>query len=410
MTSGRYDVIVAGAGPAGQALALCLSKAFDGGLRVGLVAPRSSEEQTGNAVRASALGAASRRVLEAIGVWPQLASVSCHVSSIEITDSRLDDGVRPRLLTYEPRLDDGEPAMTIVPNADLQSALETAVAAASGITRIAALVTGLGDRSGPLAVVRLDDGQDITAPLVVAADGRRSALRQAAAIKTVDWSHSQTGIVAMVTTGEPHGGRAIQHFLPGGPFAILPLPGNRACITWSEETAVAEQLLAGPDAALSAALEQRAGGRLGTLRLEGRPRAWPLATFLARSLIAERLALLSDSARGVHPIAGQGLNLGLRDAAALTEVVTDATRTGQDLGSLAVLERYERWRRADGVMSAAGFDAINRLFSVDNTLVRSIRDVGLGLVDRMPAIKRRLVLEAAGLTGEVPRLMQGQPL
>jgi 2-octaprenyl-6-methoxyphenol hydroxylase len=412
MTDSTYDVIVAGAGPAGLAVALALSHAFTGELRVAVVdpAPRAGG---GEDVRASALGTGSRRMLEVLGVWPRIADVALDVADVEITDSRLSDGIRPVLLTYEARLDSGEPAMSIVPNRDLNKALATTAGWARGVTLVPNVSVASVDRGGPTqlgpwATATLSDGRRLKARLIVAADGRRSPLRDAAGIRTIGWPHQQTGIVTMVRHDEPNRAAAVQHFLPGGPFAILPLTGNRACITWSEDADEAARLLAAPDADFLAALERRAGGRLGTLTLEGARGSWPLDTFLARSLMAERLALVGDAARGVHPIAGQGLNLGFRDAAALAQVIADAARAGQDIGSSAILEGYERWRRADGTMSAAGFDALNRLFSNDLGVLRTLRDAGLGLVDRMPSLKRRLIEEAAGLTGEVPRLLRGQ--
>ncbi len=207
---------------------------------------------------------------------------------------------------------------------------------------------------------------------------------------------------------KPHGGRAVQHFLPSGPFAILPLTGNRSCITWSEEEKRAKEILALDDAGFLAEVEQRFGYRLGAIVLEGPRASWPLDMHLARALVADRFALIGDAAHGVHPIAGQGLNLGLRDVAALTEVVADAARLGLDIGSVTVLERYERWRRLDSALSAATFDALNRLFSNDWTVLRTARDFGLGLVDRMPGLKQFFVTEAAGLTGDVPKLLRGE--
>ena len=239
--------------------------------------------------------------------------------------------------------------------------------------------------------------------------GGASPLRQAAGIGIVRWSYPQAGIVTTVRLEQPHQGRAVQHFLPSGPFAILPLTGNRACITWTEDAARAREILALDDAGFLAEVEKRFGYRLGGVALAGPRASWPLDMHLARALVADRFALVGDAAHGVHPIAGQGLNLGLRDVAALTEVVADAARLGLDIGSLAVLERYERWRRLDSALSAATFDALNRLFSNDSTLLRSARDFGLGLVERMPALKQFFVAEAAGLTGEVPRLLRGEP-
>jgi 2-octaprenyl-6-methoxyphenol hydroxylase len=260
------------------------------------------------------------------------------------------------------------------------------------------------------AAVDLASGARIEAGLVVAADGRRSQLREAAGLKVTSWPYRQTGIVTLVSHDRPHNGTAVQHFLPSGPFAMLPLPGDRTCITWSEEASRAAAILALSDADFLAEVDLRVGGRLGTLSLAGPRRSWPLEMHLARAYVAPRFALVGDAAHGVHPIAGQGLNLAFRDVAALTECVTETARLGFDIGSHTALERYEQWRRFDSAMSATAFDALNRLFSADQTLLRSTRELGLGIVDRISLIKRILVEEAAGLSGEVPRLLRGQPV
>jgi 2-octaprenyl-6-methoxyphenol hydroxylase len=247
-----------------------------------------------------------------------------------------------------------------------------------------------------------------SASLLIAADGRNSPLRGMAGIKSVGRSYPQMGIVTTVAHAKPHNGHAVQHFLPGGPFAILPLPGNRACITWTEEAGEARRILALDDAEFLDEVDKRFGGKLGTISLAGPRQSWPLELHLARSYIAPRFSVVGDAAHVVHPIAGQGLNLALRDAAALTEAIIDAARLGLDLGSAQALERYERWRRFDAAMSTAAFDGLNVLFSNDSTLLRAARDVGLGLVDRSPMLKQLFVAEAAGITGDVPRLLRGE--
>jgi 2-octaprenyl-6-methoxyphenol hydroxylase len=229
-----------------------------------------------------------------------------------------------------------------------------------------------------------------------------------AGIKVVGWSYPQVGIVTTVSHAKPHRGRAIQHFLPAGPFAILPLAGDRSCVTWTEEAERGRAIVALDDAGFLAEVQRRFGYRLGTVQLAGPRASWPLDMHLARAFATNRFALIGDAAHGVHPIAGQGLNLGLRDVAALTEVIADAARLGLDVGSPAVLERYERWRRLDSMLSAATFDGLNRLFSNDVTVARTARDFGLGLIERMPALKSFFVAEAAGLTGDIPKLLRGQ--
>jgi 2-octaprenyl-6-methoxyphenol hydroxylase len=253
----------------------------------------------------------------------------------------------------------------------------------------------------------LGSGKTIEAILLVAADGKRSRLREQAGIKCVGWSYPQIGIVTTVAHQRPHRGKAVQHFLPSGPFAILPLRGNRSSIVWTEDKAEAERIMAMEEAAFLEELAKRFGHRLGAISLAGPRQSFPLDMQIARSFIAERLALIGDAAHVVHPLAGQGLNIGMRDVAALAETVIDATRLGLDIGALSQLERYERWRRFDSAFSAAAMDGLNRLFSNDNAPLRALRDLGLGLVDRAPALKRFLAREAAGATGTVPRLLRG---
>jgi len=244
----------------------------------------------------------------------------------------------------------------------------------------------------------------------VAADGGRSALRARAGIATHGWEYDQSGIVVTVAHEHDHGGRAEEHFLPAGPFAILPLTGRRASLVWSETRADAARIVDLPEAEFHSELEQRFGLHLGELKALDQPRAFPLGYSVARSFIADRLALIGDAAHVIHPIAGQGLNLGLKDVAALAEVVVDAVRLGLDPGRSDVLERYQRWRRFDTVAMGVATNGLNMLFSNRSSLLRAVRDIGLGLVDRMPPLKNALIRQAAGLGGEVPRLLRGEAL
>ncbi len=402
-----HDVVIAGGGLTGLILARTLAGVFGPQMRLAILDVEAGQRKADP--RSYALSAGSRRLLEAIGVWGPVAAEAQPVSGIDITDSSLTDAIRPILLSYDTAVTADEPGMWIVPAGVLLEAASAAVAAAGSISQRTGRAAGLS-ADGAGITVTLTDGDALRAGLVVACDGRNSPLRGVAGIKTVDWRYAQTGIVTTVRHERPHGGRAVQHFLPGGPFAILPLTGNRACVTWTEAEDEAERILALDDAGFLGELEKRFGHRLGTLELAGPRGSWPLAMHLARELIAPRFALAGDAVRGVHPIAGQGLNLGLRDVAALSVCLVDAVRVGLDVGDATALERYARWRRFDGAASAAAFSALNTLFSQDNALLRSVRDAGLGVVDRLPGLKRALVSEAAGLTGEVPKLLKGEAL
>lgn len=404
------DVLIVGAGAAGLAQACTLADALgpDAAITVidrsdvKLAAAQASDP------RAYALSAGSKHVLDRIGAWDAIAPYAQPVTGIDITDSSLDDAFRPRLLAYDNRLDTGEPGTYVVREVHLRAALVAALGARPGVQLGAGREVADVTVTGPQAVLTLRDGARLSAPLLIAADGRKSAVRERVGLKIVSWSYAQTGIVIIVKLQKPHQGRAVQHFLPAGPFAILPLPEDHACITWSEDAQRAAEILAMSAQDFHAELAQRFGHRLGDFEIVAPRASWPLAMHLARGMVVPRVALVSDAAHGVHPIAGQGLNLGLRDVAALTEVVTDAARLGLDIGGLEVLQRYERWRRTDSAMSAATFDALNRLFSNDWSVLRTVRDAGLGLVDRMPRLKQFFVAEAAGLTGDVPKLLRGE--
>jgi 2-octaprenyl-6-methoxyphenol hydroxylase len=325
-----------------------------------------------------------------------------------ITDSRVSDAVRPVFLTFEGEIVPGEPFAHMIENRDLIASL-LAKAGEAGVMLRPSAVTAF--ETGPSRITaQLADGATVAARLLVAADGARSRLRELAGIQTFDWTYGQSAIVTTVQHERDHRGRAEEHFLPGGPFAILPLRHNRSSIVWTEETAEAERLVALPDDEFHAELERRFGLRLGDIALAGPRRALPVGLSVARSFVADRLALIGDAAHVIHPIAGQGLNLGLRDVAALAEVIVDAVRLGLDPGAIDVLERYQRWRRFDTMAMGVATDGLNRLFSNRSDVLRVVRDVGLGLVERLPALKQLFIREAAGLTGEVPKLLRGEAL
>jgi 2-octaprenyl-6-methoxyphenol hydroxylase len=407
--NGRYDIVISGASYAGLALARALSQALEGSARIVLVDRRPVGPRNGAPdARAFALSAGSKRMLQMLGVWGLVADAAQPVAAIEITDSSLDAGVRPVLSTYENAVEGDEPASYIVPAGPLNDALAAVVAGDRAIEILAPEEIASFEAGAAALDLSFAERGAVTTSLLIAADGRSSPLRGMAGIKCVGRSYPQMGIVTTVAHAKPHNGRAVQHFLPGGPFAILPLPGNRACLTWTEEAEEARRILALDDAGFLDEVDRRFGGKLGAISLAGPRQSWPLELHLARSYIAPRFAVVGDAAHVVHPIAGQGLNLALRDAAALTEAITDAARLGLDLGSAQALERYERWRRFDAAMSTAAFDGLNVLFSNDSTLLRAARDVGLGLVDRSPMLKQLFVAEAAGITGDVPRLLRGE--
>lgn len=238
----------------------------------------------------------------------------------------------------------------------------------------------------------------------------KSRLRDLAGIRTVHWAYGQSGIVTTVKHERPHNGRAEEHFLPAGPFAILPLPGNRSSLVWTERSADADRLVRGDDFTFEIELERRFGHHLGKLELDGPRHAYPLGLTLAREYIRPRFALAGDAAHGIHPIAGQGLNMGFKDVAALAEVLVTARRLGQDIGALDVLERYQTWRRFDAFQMGVVTDVLNRLFSNDIDILRGIRDFGLGLVERMPRLKTGFIREAAGFAGPAPKLLTGEPI
>ncbi|MFD0985759.1 FAD-dependent oxidoreductase [Methyloligella solikamskensis] len=408
----RTDVLIAGGGFVGLSLALALARLAPKGFRVILVDRRPLEAEIRDA-RASALTAASRNLLQALGVWEAIADRAQPIERIEITDSPLEtDGPRPRYIGFDNTLETGagQSSAHVVENEPLLRALADAVASEPGIEVLAPdAVTEIAPSPFSIACT-LESGGTIDASLLVAADGRRSKLRDQAGIKTVTWDYDQRGIVTTVAHDRPHNGKAVQHFLPAGPFALLPLTGSRTSIVWSEEKDVAERIMALEDAGFLAELEKRFGSQLGSLTLAGPRQDFPLSLHLARSFVGPRMVLIGDAAHGVHPLAGQGLNIGLRDVAALTELLVEGARLGLDAGDAAQLEAYARWRRFDSAISALAMDMMNRLFSNDSTIARSLRDFGLGVVDRLPGVKRFLVREAAGGTGRLPKLLQGKPL
>jgi len=408
----RTDVLIGGAGVAGLALAVALRQGLGAGFAVTVADP--ALDKTPSDPRASAIVAAAQRLFQAIGVWDAIAGEAQPILDMVVTDSRLTDAVRPTFLTFDGDAEPGQPFAHMVENGPLHAALlararETGVglrpAAIAEFAPASVVSPGARELS-----VGLAGGARLRARLLVAADGARSGIRERAGIPSRGWNYGQSAIVATVAHERDHGGRAQEHFLPAGPFAILPLKHSRSSIVWTEQAAEAERILALPERDFHGELERRFGLHLGEIEVVGPRRAYPIGLWIARAFIGERLALIGDAAHVIHPIAGQGLNMGLKDVAALAEVIVDAVRLGLDPGSLAVLERYQRWRRFDTMAMGIATDGLNRLFSNQSDVLRLVRDVGLGLVDRLPALKHLFIREAAGLVGEVPKLLRGEAL
>ncbi|MGY2048739.1 FAD-dependent monooxygenase [Methylobacterium sp. JK268] len=413
MAGPAREIVVAGGGLPGLSLALALRRALGEAVRVTVCDPAFARTSPSPDLRAYAVAASARRMLDRLGVWEAVAGGAQPIREMVITDSRLSDPVRPAFLTFAGEVEEGEPFAHMIEGGALLDALRREASAAGAVLDATPVAAAAPERDATEA--RLKDGRILRASLVVAADGARSRLREAAGITWIGWSYPQSGIVATVSHERDHEGRAIEHFLPSGPFAVLPLTpggalGHRSSIVWTERQADVPALLGGgPEDAL-AEVERRFGLTLGRLALETGLRAYPLAFGVARRFHGSRLALLGDAAHLIHPIAGQGLNLGLKSAASLAEALVDTMRLGLDPGAPDALDAYDRDRRADTLAMGAATDGLNRLFSNDALPVRLARDFGLGLVDRMPALKRLFIREAAGLRGAQPRLMRGEAL
>jgi 2-octaprenyl-6-methoxyphenol hydroxylase len=406
------DVLIAGGGQVGLTLALALRR-FAPTLAVIVVdaAPPDAATREG---RASTIVAGGRKMLAELGVWDEIAAHAQPVTEMIVTDSRAHDAVRPVFLTFATGGAVDGPSAHVVADGVVVAALRRS-AAKAGVTTVAPdSVTDFATDEAKVTVT-LDRNGDVRAGLLVAADGVRSRLRGLAGITTIGRSYGQTGIVATVKHERPHGGRAEEHFLPSGPFAMLPMIDDaeghhRSSLVWTEPDDVAARLVAGDPLVFAVELERRFGRRLGAIEVAGKPLAFPLSVSLARDFVRPRFALAGDAAHTIHPIAGQGLNLGYRDVAALAETIVEAHRLGLDIGGLGVLERYQRWRRYDTAEMAMMTDALNVLFANDNAAVRLARDVGLGIVDRLPGLKAVFMGEAAGDRDGAPRLLRGEAI
>lgn len=400
----KCDALIVGGGLVGATLALALAR---GGLSV-VVVDRDDPAAMVDAAydgRTCAIALAGQRVLAGVGAWSAMAD-----QAQPIADIRVADGRSLLFLHYDHRQLGTEPFGYIVENRVTRLALQGCLATATRITlkAPARLETVVREAGGVRA--RLADGTRVDARLLVGADGRNSAIRAQAGIGVYQWRYGQSGIVCTVAHERPHHGVAVEHFLPAGPFAILPMTRQRASIVWTEKDPLVPVLMGLDDDEFLFELQRRFGDYLGRLRLEGPRFAYPLALHHAYRYTDTRLALLGDAAHGMHPLAGQGLNMGLRDVAALAEAAVDAHRLGLEIGTAPMLRDYERWRRFDNTLMLALTDVMNRLFSNDIAPLRLARDIGLAAVDRMPPLKRVFMRHAMGLVGDLPRLMRGDAL
>lgn len=405
------EVLIVGGGLVGAAQAIALAQA---GVDVAVVdhADPQSGLDTGFDGRASAIALATGRVLKSIGVWEKLGN-----DPAPIMDIRVSDGPSLFFLHYDHRDVGDEPFGYMVENRHMRRALMARLSELPNIQMIAPASIAALNRNELGAEARLQDGRLIKAQLVVAAEGRRSPTRDQAGIRLTQWSYKQTAIVCSVRHQLSHNFTAHEHFLPAGPFAILPLngddpktPGNISSIVWTERQDLGEIMLDLDDADFKEELDDRFGDFLGETEIIGPRWSYPLSLQFAETCTAPRMALIGDASHGMHPIAGQGLNMGLRDVAVLAEVVHDAKKAGLDLGGRETLERYERWRRFDNTMMLCATDLLNRLFSNNIGPIRLARDIGLGLVDKMPPLKKVFMRHAMGETGDLPKLMRGEGL
>lgn len=403
-----HDIIIAGGGLNGPALALALAQA---GLSVAVIdaRPLRDRAQEGFDGRAYALALVSRRLLSALGLWDGLAPHAQPINRVETAQGQPGEGAGLFHLIFDSAEIEEGPVGHMLEDRFLYAGLTKAMA--GQVTHLPGRQV-VGQAVAPGGVeVTLDDGRKLSARLLVGADGRGSGVAARAGIARRGWGYGQTALVCALDHDLPHRGIAWQYFMPTGPLAILPLPGNRSSIVWSETDANARTISALLDADFLEVLRPRFGDFLGEISLAGPRFSYPLSLSLAESYIAPRIALVGDAAHGVHPIAGQGLNLGLRDVAALAEVVVEAARRGEDIGAPDVLERYQRWRRFDATAMGLGMDRVNALFSNDNPVLRAARGLGMGLVTAVPALRRGFMRQAAGLSLDpMPRLLAGRPL
>jgi 2-octaprenyl-6-methoxyphenol hydroxylase len=395
------DIAIVGGGLNGPTLAIALEQR---GLNVTVIdalpAPKRGMRDFDG--RSYALAHASMRLLRGIDLWDAIKDHTQPMLEIKVTDGRAGTGPSPWMMHFDHTEIEEGPMGYMCQDRHLRQALLSKMDGAARITQMSG-ETVVAQSSGQLT---LASGKTVTAKLIVGADGRASGTAERAGIKRTGWGYGQTAIVCAVEHERPHGGIAHQFFMPTGPLAILPLPENRCSIVWSETETRATEIIAMDDTDFLDALRPAFGSFLGELTLVGKRFSYPLGLTIANRFIADRVVLIGDAAHGVHPIAGQGLNAGLRDVAALVDVLSDAKARGEDIASAAVLARYEQWRRFDTATLAAATDTFNKLFSNDNPLLRAVRDMGMGVINATPRLRRTFIREAAGLTGDLPSLMR----
>ncbi len=403
------DILIVGGGLNGPALALALAQT---GHTVTLIdaLPRDARAREDFDGRSYALALASQKLIDQIGVWGAVAGQAQPMLEIKVTDGRAGQGPSPFFMHFDHAEIEEGPMGYMIEDRYLRRALRDAMEAEPAITLVDEQTVIAQDADATGVTVTLASGDSLWGRLLVGADGRRSGTAERAGIKRTGWDYGQTALVCAIEHDRPHNGIAHQFFMPPGPLAILPLPGNRSSIVWSERSDRAAAIQSLDEESYLSILRPRFGDFMGDIRLAGERFTYPLNLTLANAFIAERLALVGDAAHGVHPIAGQGLNAGLRDVGALAEVLTEARRRGEDIASSLVLDRYQQWRRFDTASLAAATDAFNRLFSNDNPLLRLGRDIGMGVVGAIPGLRQSFIREAAGLTGDLPRLLQGRPI
>jgi 2-octaprenyl-6-methoxyphenol hydroxylase len=401
-----YDIAIVGGGLNGPALALALA---DAGLLVAVidalpVAARMNEAFDG---RGYALALSSQRLLAGIGIWGEVAEHAQPILDVRVTDGRAGEGPSPFMLEFDhAEIDEGAMGY-MLEDRFLRRAFLGAMERHSGITEISGETVVAQEISPSGATLTLGSGARINARVIVGCDGRSSGTAARAGIKRTGWGYGQTALVCAIAHELPHEGCAHQFFMPSGPLAILPLPGNKSSIVWTERDSVAAKINALTDEDYLAILRPRFGDFLGKISLAGARFSYPLSLTIANRFVGQRIALVGDAAHGMHPIAGQGLNAGVRDVGALAEVLILAHRRGEEIGQIDVLERYQQWRRFDTATLALATDSFNRLFSNDNSLLRLGRDLGMGIINAMPGVRRKAIREAAGLSGDLPKLLRG---